>query len=110
MHPFVLGQSSFCVSNDLSRVTLFCNQTRNTAELPTSPYTRSRSALVAVLTVLLSIGAVMGMLSQPAYGQSTSAAISGTIADPSGAVIPNASITVRNNPHWQTLADASEAR
>src|SRR5436190_173429 len=39
----------------------------------------------------------MGALSAPAFAQSTYATVSGTVADPSGAVLPGVSITATNN-------------
>ena len=50
----------------------------------------SRLSILAV--VLLSMA-----LSGPAFGQSTYATVSGTVADPSGAVLPGVSVTATNN-------------
>src|SRR6266404_6455085 len=37
------------------------------------------------------------ILSTPAFGQSTYATVSGTVADPTGAVLPGVSLTATNN-------------
>jgi hypothetical protein len=110
MHFFLLGQSFFRVSVSPSKANLPGGQTAEAHELSTGRRGPNRGAFAALLAVMLSFAAVMGMLSQPAYGQNTSSSISGTIVDASGAVIPNASITVRNNANGQTLSSTSDAR
>ena len=46
---------------------------------------------------VLSIGLLLFMaLTAPAFGQSTYATVSGTVADPSGAVLPGVSVTATN--------------
>lgn len=110
MHLFVLGQSLLRVSDYLSSTSLSDKQSVKDDELSTSLRSHRRSALATVLAVMLSFAAVMGGLSHPVYGQNTSSSISGTVADPSGAVIPNASISVRNNANGQTLSATSDSR
>src|SRR5882724_4074849 len=50
---------------------------------------RTRYAALGLLVVLA--------LSAPVFGQSTYATVSGTVSDPSGAVLPGVSLTATNN-------------
>lgn len=52
---------------------------------------------------------LLGGFSLPAFGQTTSSSIAGTIADPSGAVIPNAKITIRNEATGQLSSATADA-
>lgn len=54
---------------------------------------RSHSALARVFTLISLVGMTAGY---PAMGQTTTGTIAGSVADPTGSVIPNASITVTN--------------
>lgn len=57
-------------------------------------------------TFLLIIGLLFGVFSA-AYGQYTSGTISGTVHDSSGAVVPNATVTVTNTDRNQTVRTIS---
>src|SRR2546423_11646087 len=49
-------------------------------------------------TVYLALGLLLGVaLATQAFGQSTYATVSGTVSDPSGAVLPGVSLTATNN-------------
>ena len=68
--------------------------------------TRAKSLPVwgAALTLLLSLG-----LPVPVHGQVAGATLSGTITDPSGAVIPNAQVAIRNSSTGVARTVASNA-
>jgi len=57
---------------------------------------QSFTSRLQLLTVSLFILGVFCMAVAPAYGQAGKATITGTVGDPSGAVIPNAEVTVTN--------------
>lgn len=65
------------------------------------------STCVATLFLIL---ASVGYLAMPVSAQNTSSSISGTITDSTGAVIPNATIHVRNDATGQTLSVTSDPR
>ena len=71
----------------------------------TTQLTFSRAAIWMALACCLALGS----LSIPAaQAQNTTSSIAGTIVDPSGAVVPNARITVRNDATGQVLAATSD--
>ncbi|HTJ30614.1 MAG TPA: carboxypeptidase regulatory-like domain-containing protein [Acidobacteriaceae bacterium] len=53
---------------------------------------------------------MMGLLASVAYAQTTSSSISGTVMDPSGAVVPNAAITATNTANGQISNANSDGR
>jgi|KBSMisStandDraft_5_1062788.scaffolds.fasta_scaffold08296_2 hypothetical protein len=61
-----------------------------------------RCAVLAIVCVLL-------VQSQPAFGQVDEGAITGTVQDPSGAVIPNAEVVLLNTDQGRTLQTKSDA-
>ena len=50
--------------------------------------------VAAVMALGLSLGFTLHTLQQPAYSQETTGGMQGTVKDPSGAVVPNATVTV----------------
>src|SRR5882762_3423975 len=46
--------------------------------------------------VIILLGCSLGLLSRPTYGQGNLGAITGTVQDPSGAVVPDAALTITN--------------
>jgi hypothetical protein len=65
-----------------------------------------RSAFLSV-AVLLAIGVTMATAPVSALGQTTTAALSGTVLDPSGAVVPKARITLTNKTNGATQETVS---
>ena len=60
------------------------------------------------LAWLICAAMVAGMSVAPAWGQNTTSSIAGTIVDSSGAVVPNARVTVRNGATGQSLTATSD--
>src|ERR1700744_1854524 len=60
----------------------------------------------SALAFFLMAGAIFVVT--PATAQNTSSSVSGTIVDPSGAVLPNATISVRNDATGQILSATSD--
>ncbi len=54
--------------------------------------------------------AVAGLSVAVALGQNTTSSIAGTIEDPSGAVVPNARITIRHDATGQVIPANRQAR
>lgn len=73
-----------------------------------------RSGRVALLCPLLVIISLLGfalLAGTPAYSQTTTttAVVTGTVTDPTGAVVPGASVTLTNKDTNQTLAATTDA-
>src|SRR6267378_4488219 len=49
-----------------------------------------------MLCVIILLGCTLDLLSSPAYGQGNLGAITGTVQDPSGALVPDAALTITN--------------
>src|SRR2546428_6697192 len=58
---------------------------------------RLRRGMEGIMRRLIGWGILTLILSTPAFGQSTYATVSGTVADSSGAVLPGVSLTATNN-------------
>lgn len=69
----------------------------------TQPFTRA--VMLAVMAIALTL-----FWTAPLYGQSTiSGGITGTVSDPSGAVVPNATVTLKNDATGQTQTQTTNS-
>ncbi len=89
-----------------------CNRVR-TVFLPphkTCCFSKGRMFVFRPCTPLLALGASLALWTVPSLeAQSTQAALVGTVTDPSGAVIPNASVLVTNTDTAQAVTVKSDA-
>jgi hypothetical protein len=112
MHVFGLGQTlvdllyRFPLSN-LSKTSL----DHNTAmAICVDGRRRQCGGFVTRGIAAFCVALMLAWLTPASYAQNTSSSISGTVVDPSGAVIPNASILAKSNANGQTLTATSDAR
>lgn len=70
----------------------------------------ARLQSLAVWAIVLFGFLLLGGTARPVFGQTTSSSISGTVADPSGAVIPNAKITATNTATGHVSTATADGR
>lgn len=69
----------------------------------------ARHTALACIAMLFAL-VTAALVEQTLVAQNTSSSISGTVADPSGAVLPGATVTARNDATGQTLTATADAR
>ncbi|WP_446744495.1 carboxypeptidase regulatory-like domain-containing protein [Silvibacterium acidisoli] len=69
-----------------------------------------RASIAALFLSLTLLGGAVGVSSRTAYAQNTTSSISGTVTDPSGAILPNAKVKVVNSATGQTFNITTNAQ
>jgi hypothetical protein len=65
---------------------------------------------IALFAALLAVAIILFFVASVGLGQNTSSSIAGTVQDPTGAVLPNAAISVHNEATGQAFSATSDAR